>query len=214
MNKNTSNIHLDILDKARQKLLIKLIPVTKDFILGGGTALSLQLAHRKSFDFDFFTKSPLHKGLLETLSQLVSISNVAVDTSDELTFFTHSQVKITLLHYPFGHSSPVKKLDSGLVLFSVEDIAIQKAYTIGRRGEYRDYFDLYAILKNDFISLPVVISEAKKIYGTVFEEKIFLQQLVYFGDLLNFDIVPASSKRLPKPEEVKRFFEDLVKNYV
>lgn len=214
MRKNTSNIHLDVLDNARQELLTKLIPVTKGFILGGGTSLSLQLAHRKSFDLDFFTKSSLPKSLLEKISQVVSILNVSVDTLDELTFFTHNQVKITLLHYPFEHSFPVKKLDSGLVLFSVEDIAVQKAYTIGRRGEYRDYFDLYSILKSDRMNLLQVISEAKKIYDTVFEEKIFLQQLVYFGDLLNFDIVPVSPKRLPKPEEVKRFFEDLVKNYV
>lgn len=106
----------------------------------------------------------------------------------------------------------------GLKLFSIEDIAIKKAYTIGRRGEYRDYFDLYTILKHDYITLPELIAKAKKIYGSVFEEKIFLEQLVYFGDLLNFDLVPTDPKPLPKPlpkpVDVKHFFEELVKVYI
>lgn len=77
-------------------------------------------------------------------------------------------------------------MENGLTLFSVKDIAIKKAYTIGRGGEYRDYFDLYAILKEKYIGLAEVISTAKKIYGSVFEEKLFLQQLVYLDDLLDF----------------------------
>ncbi|MEX0616432.1 MAG: hypothetical protein WD231_01300 [Candidatus Woykebacteria bacterium] len=98
-------------------------------------------------------------------------------------------------------------------LFSVKDIAVIKAYTIGRRGEYRDYFDLYTILKNDYIRLPELISKANKVYGGVFEEKIFLQQLVYFGDILNFGITPTTDPS-PKEDEVKRFFEELAKNYL
>ena len=58
MNKNISNLHLDILDKERQSLLHKLLPFTKAFVLGGGTALALQLCHRESYDFDFFSQQP------------------------------------------------------------------------------------------------------------------------------------------------------------
>lgn len=214
MSKNISNIHLDILDKDRQELLEKLIPHTKGFILGGGTSLALQVNHRKSYDFDFFSLSPIIKNLLEKLSQTIKISTISVDSADELTFFTDNEIKVTFLHYPFAHAFSVEKLDNGLELFSIKDIAIKKAYTIGRRGEYRDYFDLYIILKENYINLTELISETKKIYGSVFEEKIFLQQLVYFGDLLNFDIIPASSKQISTPEEIKQFFEELVDNYL
>ena len=98
-------------------------------------------------------------------------------------------------------------------MFDIKDIAVQKAYTIGRRGEYRDYFDLYTILKLGFYDLTKIIETAKKVYGSVFEEKIFLQQLVYFDDLLNFDIIPDSTEKLPTKEEVKRFLEKLVSDY-
>lgn len=47
-----SSIHLEILDKDRQKVFKKLRVFKQKAILGGGTALALQLNHRVSFDFD------------------------------------------------------------------------------------------------------------------------------------------------------------------
>ena len=214
MSKNISNLNQDILDKPRVKLLDKLTPFLKGFVLGGGTALALQLNHRKSFDFDFFSSSEIPKNLLEKVSQKIAVSNISVDNADELTFFTDDKIKVTFLSYPFRHLFNLIILENGLRLFKVEDIAIQKAYTIGRRGEYRDYFDLYTILKKDSISLNKLIDSCKDVYKTIFSEKIFLEQLVYFNDLLNFDIIAASSTPFPSPDEVKRFFELLVKNHV
>lgn len=214
MNKNILKIHEGVLDKERQNLLDKLYPYAKDYILGGGTALALQLNHRKSYDFDFFSSHQIPKNLLEKLSNTIPISNISVDSADELTFFTKNKIKVTFLHYPFGHSFPIETLENRLKVFGIKDIAIKKAYTIGRRGEYRDYFDLYAILKNNYMDLSELIRITKKIYGSVFDEKIFLTQLIYFEDLRNFDIIPASLSKPPKPEEVKRFFEDLIRNYV
>ncbi len=215
MTISISNLHLDILDKERQELLTNLLPFTQKYVLGGGTALALQLNHRKSFDFDFFSSESLPTNLLEKLSEKITIGTISVDTSSELTFFTpNNEIKTTFLHYPFKYKLPLMEFDNRLTLFSVKDIAIKKAYTIGRRGEYRDYYDLYTILKEKHMNLPELITETKKIYGSVFEEKIFLQQLVYFDDLLNFDIIPASEKTLPTPGEVKQFFENLVEDYV
>ena len=214
MNKNILKIHLDILDNTRQELLQKIIPNMQGFVLGGGTALALQLAHRKSFDFDFFSFSPVPKGFLEKLSKDIEIGNIAVDTSDELTFFTKDNIKVTFLHYPFEPHFKTLALEDGLSIFPVQEIALQKAYTVGRRGEYRDYFDLYFILKDKYINLNEIITGAKGVYGNVFDKKIFLEQLVYFGDMQNFDIIPVSKTQLTKPEEVKQFFIELVKAFV
>ncbi len=214
MTKNISSLHLDILNKARQEALKKLLPLAKDFVLGGGTALALQISHRMSYDFDFFSKKALAKNLLKTISQVISIGNVSVDSHEELTIFTKDNVKVTFLYYPFKDMYAIEEFENGLKLFSVKDIAIKKAYTIGRRGEYRDYFDLYSILKDSYIDFPQLISDAKDIYGTIFEEKIFLQQLVYFDDLLNFDIIPIPNHVIPPPDEVKKFFEKLVKEHI
>lgn len=213
MDKNTLNLHLEILDKDRQKLLEKLLPHIKGFVLGGGTALALQLAHRLSYDFDFFSPSPIKKSLLEKLSKVLEINNISTDTTDELTFFSKEGIKVTFLYYPFKNAYPLEEFQEGLKLFGVKDVAIKKAYTIGRRGEYRDYFDLYCITKDDYISLEEIISKAKEIYGRIFEEKMFLQQLVYFDDLLSYQIAPAQ-KPIHTPDEVKTFFEKQVKDYL
>ena len=55
------SIHLELLDKERRKVFEKLSAFSQTAVLGGGTALSLQIAHRLSFDFDLFLKKPLKK---------------------------------------------------------------------------------------------------------------------------------------------------------
>src|SRR3989344_3474216 len=73
MNNSTSNLHLEILDEKRNDLLQQLISSIQGFILGGGTALSLQIAHRKSFDFDFLSQKEIPKTLAEKLSRRINI---------------------------------------------------------------------------------------------------------------------------------------------
>ena len=211
---NTLKLHLDILDKPRTTLLKKLTTHTKGFILSGGTALALQLGHRKSFDFDFFSQTEIPANLLEKLSQQISIKTVSVDTVDELTFFNSDNIKVTFLQYPFPQIFEPLTLDNNLKIFPVKEISIQKAYTIGRRGEYRDYFDIYSILKQQVISLREIITDAEKKYKEVFNTKLFLQQLVYFDDLLNFDIVHFGHSPLPKPDEIQLFLKNEVKKYL
>jgi len=213
MNKNILKVHLELLDKKRQEVLHKLTSFISDFVLGGGTALTLQLAHRKSFDFDFFSSSQIPKKLLEKLSQVFQIENIVIDTLDELTFFK-SGIKITFLYYPFKPLFKHIETAGGLKMFPVKEIALQKAYTVGRRGEYRDYFDLYTILSYKHTNLQEIISGAKQIYNGAFDEKLFLEQLVYFGDLNNFEVTPASQTPLPAPDEIKHYFETLVKTYI
>ncbi|MDP2649514.1 MAG: nucleotidyl transferase AbiEii/AbiGii toxin family protein [bacterium] len=214
MIKSILKIHLEILDNNRKKLLEKLPLFIENFVLGGGTALSLQINHRISYDFDFFTSSPIPRQLLEELSKEIEIGNIVIDTSSELTFLTKNDIKVTFLHYPFKTGLEPIVSENGLKLFSVGEIAIQKAYAIGRRGEYRDYFDLYTILKNNYISFDTLISETKKVFGSVFDEKIFLEQLVYFGDLRSFEIASVIGKKAPLEGEVRQYFKALVSSYM
>jgi len=46
----------DILSKGRFEILPLLANFKDDFYLAGGTALALQLGHRDSIDFDFFSQ--------------------------------------------------------------------------------------------------------------------------------------------------------------
>ncbi len=51
-----TKLFLDVLDKPRREILTKLGVFGDSAVLGGGTALALQIGHRKSFDFDFYTR--------------------------------------------------------------------------------------------------------------------------------------------------------------
>jgi hypothetical protein len=47
----------------------------------------------------------------------------------------------------------------------VREIAATKAYTIGRRGAYKDYIDLYFILSEQHATLTDIIDVAEKKFG-------------------------------------------------
>ncbi|MFZ0453714.1 MAG: hypothetical protein WAM24_08170 [Ignavibacteriaceae bacterium] len=49
------DLKLSILDKKRRELLPLLKKFKDKFYLAGGTALALQLGHRRNDDFDFFS---------------------------------------------------------------------------------------------------------------------------------------------------------------
>lgn len=61
---------------------------------------------------------------------------------------------------------------------NILEIASTKAYTIGRRVEYKDYIDLYFVLKEQGVSLGDVIDLSNRKYGSKFNSRLFLEQLV------------------------------------
>lgn len=216
MSENTSKIHLEILDKKRQEVFLKLQPILKDFTLGGGTALALQIKQRQSFDFDFFSSEPIAKNLLIKISQLgFSSVRPTFDTEDELSLIVDDEVKVTFLSYPFSKIFDLIFLDQNVQIFTLSGLAAQKAYTIGRRGVWRDYYDVFSLLSNKYFTLKEIIELATKEYGDIFSPKLFLSQLVYFQDINDFGIEQIDNG-LPIKEssEVKSFLEKEVKNYL
>ena len=216
MSENTSKIHLEILDKKRKEVFLKIQPILKDFTLGGGTALALQIKQRRSFDFDFFSPKPIAKNILEKISQLGFFSvKPTFDTEDELSLIVDDEVKLTFLSYPFSKIFDRIFLDQNVQVFTLPGLAALKTYTIGRRGVWRDYYDVFSLLSNKYFTLKEIIELTTKEYGDIFSPKLFLSQLVYFQDIQDFGIVQIDNG-LPIKEssEVKFFLEQEVKNYL
>lgn len=205
-----SKLFLEIFDKERVTVFKKLADFSQAGVLGGGTALALQLKHRYSYDFDIFSARPLSPKLLLKVRQLFGPRiQKMVDSSNELGFMTRSKVKISFVYFPFSPLYPLVQSNS-LPLFSLADLAANKAYVIGRRGEYRDYVDLFFLLKQG-LKLEKVIHEAAKKFGGAFSERLFLEQLVYFEELKDLRIDFLKKKYNPKQvlqflkKEVSRF---------
>ena len=83
--------HYEILDSTRKRLLPQRAEVGNGFYLSGGTALAIQLGHRDSFHFNFFTggidTSKLYENVKLFLATKIYLSAL------NSTLFTHTFIK-------------------------------------------------------------------------------------------------------------------------
>lgn len=161
------------------------LPQLRNFCLAGGTGLALQLGHRQSRDLDFFTRQPVHKlntkGLTDWLPAHFPHVELVDRQADQIHYVVDG-VSLTFLAYPFVR--PFSDVEwRGLNVADARSIAVQKAYTIGRRPQARDYLDLEAVLAHGILGLGDIVSHASKVYGEAFSPKLFLQQLTYTRDI-------------------------------
>jgi len=206
-----SRIFFEVLTDAEKKELDHLRHFSKSGMLVGGTALALQINHRRSYDFDVFFNEPLSSFFPGKAKRVFGKIEIIKDREgEELTFMTKSGIKITFFYYPF---KPLfKKIPTDYIkLVSWKDIALDKAYTIGRRAAYRDYVDLFFILKKKCLALSWVIKNAKKKFGDLFSEKLFLGQLIYLKDVRPVRIEFVSE--VVYREELERFLEKETSKY-
>ncbi len=175
-------MHQEVLTQDSAKLFPKLKQFS-GFYLAGGTALALQIGHRISVDFDLFGSNEINKDLLPKVEKIFSESVVAplVNNPDELSVLIN-RVKITFLKYPFPIVNAFVDLE-GIKALGILELAATKAYTIGRRGAFKDYVDLYYILSDKLAKLEQIIDLAEKKFGIEFNSRIFLEQLIYFDDI-------------------------------
>ena len=61
-------------------------------------------------------------------------------------------------------------------------LAAMKAFALGGRGKWKDYVDLYFILK-DHYSAREICGKAKALFADVFNPLLFKKQLSYFDDI-------------------------------
>lgn len=203
-----SKLYFEILNSKQQKVFAFLKEFSKLGVLGGGTALALQLKHRKSYDFDIFMAKSITKDLLSKIQKVFDNIKILVDSSDEISFIANG-VKISFVYFPFPPLHKTIKTYS-LPIFYWKDLILDKAYAIGRRSEYRDYVDIFFTIKRGY-KLKNIIGECKKKFGGLFSEKLFLQQLVYLKDIRDFSAEFLKEKYNPK--EIKNFFKKAVKEY-
>lgn len=178
-----SALYTTNLDPHRQVVFQKLATFSPEFVLAGGTAIMLQLNHRQSYDFDCFSSSPLQNTLLRQAKKVFGEKiNVQIDSSDTLLFTTPENVEVAFVYYPYPPLHSLVETES-IPLFNLADLAADKARTIGRRGMWRDYVDLFFFLKREVFNLDEIAREAEKRFAGEFSDKLFLEQLVYFDDL-------------------------------
>ena len=206
-----SKIHLDILDEKQQVVFSKLSFFKRYGYLARGTALALQIQHRKSFDFDVFVKKSVDRNLKNKIKKVFGNVTYYVDTSDQVSFKTKDDISVTFVWYPYLHLFSLVRTSS-ISLSIVNDIAADKAHTIGRRAVWRDYVDLFILLRKRFTTLKQICGLAGKKFGGEFNEALFLEQFCYFKDLSISPIEFLKDQYTPK--EIQSFLEKEIKKYL
>lgn len=177
-----SSIHLELLDKDHLDIFTRLGAFTSFGYLAGGTALALQIYHRKSFDFDVFVQKPITNKVRLAITHTFGSQPFLVNTEDQLTFTLSNISEITFLWYYWKPISPLTPTKS-LSLASTHDIAADKAHTLGRRAVWRDYVDLFILMKEHAMTIGDIIKAAEQKFQGDFVTTQFIEQLGYFGDV-------------------------------
>jgi len=178
-------MHKEILTENQLKLLSLLKDFSNDYILVGGTAIALYLGHRYSIDFDLFTSKVIKRKSIKNylIKNRHNLNQLIKEEADQIHFMIND-VKITFFQYPFSINETIDFEDI-IRIPALINLAAMKAFALGGRGKWKDYVDIYFLLKDHF-SLADIIKRAEGLFGNVFNDKLFREQLTYFDDI-NYD---------------------------
>lgn len=207
-------MYWNIIDKDRYKLLKDLTETVTipEYYMIGGTALSLQMGLRESFDFDFCVPAQFNNELL--LEELGKIGEVKVKQNQSGTCdVILNGVQVSFFYYPDKIINELVKPQEmpKLRMASILDIAIMKIVAIGGRGAKKDFFDLYNIINKCRISIKELAEGLIEKCGSKTNYVNIIMGLSYFED--------AEQEILPKTfveynwEEIKEFFINYQKEF-
>ena len=149
------------------------------FYLAGGTALALQLGHRRSIDFDLFSPDPFdsaakvreldQSGEFELFHQDKDTVNGALDG-----------VRLSFFYYRYRLIQPLMAYET-LAVARKLDIAAMKVQAIAGRGCRKDFIDLYFLMKE--YSLDKIMASHSAKFGSKLANRYHaFKSLLYYVD--------------------------------
>jgi len=198
-------MHKEILSKKQAELLPYIANFKRSFYMVGGTAIALHIGHRRSIDFDLFCSSKLVKSRVKnTLNKLPFKQQLLFEDFDQLHKLING-VKFTFFSFPYSIKHDVK-IDSIITIPDLLTLASMKAFALGRRSKWKDYVDLYFIIK-DYFPVKEISEEANKNFPSQFSEKLFREQLAFHKDIDYSEPVEYIGEEIPE-DVIKQFLID------
>lgn len=161
------------------------IPDLTSPYLGGGTALALQLGHRKSEDLDFFIPEELNIELLMKSAQRTGEDILVLNETPAHTEFLLREIRVDFIReritpkFPFLRIHP---LAGELKMADARDIGRMKLLAIASRGSKKDFVDLFCLTRG-VISLESLIALSESEHREVrYSRLLFLKGLVDFEE--------------------------------
>lgn len=178
--------------------------------MAGGTALALQIGHRLSYDFDFFTDKEFDENILVQRIKKI-IPEFQLEKLEWKTIL--GNIKETRFSFFFYNYPLLFKTGKflGIDIADIRDIAPMKIAAIADRGTKRDFIDLYFIVELEkILSLSEVLELYEKKFKVLAQNKLhILKSLRYFEDAEEGETPKMLKDILWK--EIKKFFENEVK---
>jgi hypothetical protein len=174
-------MHPEILSKEQKELLPLMQQFKREFYLVGGTAIALQIGHRKSIDFDMFKFSNVNSTkILKKIDTAKNRYTVIHRNTDQIHLIMNT-VKLTFFQYPY----PIDANVDFEKIFKMPDLltlSAMKAFALGRRAKWKDYVDLCFLLRG-YYTLDQISQKADDVFGPMFSKKMFRSQLMYHKNI-------------------------------
>lgn len=207
-----NRLHKEAVSPVLLELLQELSSVSEmnSFRLVGGTAIALQLGHRRSVDIDFFSNEKIDKtSLRQLLNKKFPGSQIALTQNNLSTEMRGVRVDIyDDWMIPF-RNTPV--IEEGIKIAALEDLAAFKLSAITARREKKDYIDLFFLFKK--LGAAVILNDFK-IYEPLLSPKSILFALA--------EVEVAQTNKSPMPDmlieinwsEINESMTQAAKNYL
>lgn len=148
-------LHRETISDGLYETLITLseVPELSNFYLVGGTALALQIGHRKSDDLDFFSEKSFDAhNIKQALNNLPGTATLVAEKPTGLSYFydppnEDAHFKIDIYNWGVKFIKPAIEVGS-IKMASLEDIAAFKLDAVVSRKEYKDYIDIAKLLEH------------------------------------------------------------------
>ena len=157
----------------------------RPFVLVGGTALSLQLNARQSEDLDFMRWKKGPKDRLEVGGPAIKreLASIGTIEAEDILGFDHVIFVVNGVRLSF-YAAPRKQISTMQPIQYKNHLRIADIKTIGalkmevmlRRAKFRDYYDLYSILKSG-IDIYELISAALEHSNHMLKKKNLLAMI-------------------------------------
>jgi len=174
-------LHTEILPKQQQLLFDSLSEQDwiSPFYLAGGTSLALQIGHRRSIDFDFFTERDFNSTRI--VDHLRNIGTFELfDRSEDTLNGSVNDVQISFFSYKYPLVNDFHQ-HMKISIADMLDIALMKLEAISGRGGKKDFIDLFFLLER--FSISELLRKYPQKYGIEISNHYhLLKSLVYFED--------------------------------
>lgn len=179
------------------------------FYLGGGTALALQLGHRRSVDLDFFSEiDQVHRQTREEIISILAKQNCQViENADGNLLLLANDIHVGFFSYGYALLEPGPEFRN-IQLASLLDLGLMKMDALMGRGSRKDFIDLYVLSQT--IPFDTLLQAGARKYPQMRDFAIMAVESMVSFENADRDIPPDLLVKAPW-DEVKAFFIAQVK---